>query len=121
VKSGVRPTVYKVRLPSDSQPLLLGQVIEGMASADKPAAGSQNDPMMPVAWLRSYKTARVFNTTMGSSQDLLNEGLRRLLVNACYWALGLESQIPAKANVDLVGEYHPTPFAMDGFKKGIRP
>ena len=81
--------VYKVRLPADSQPLLLGQVIEGMEPGDKPAIGAQNDPMMPVAWVRSYKTARVFNTTMGSSQDLLNEGLRRLLVNACYWAVGL--------------------------------
>jgi len=113
--------VYKVRLPPDTQPLLLGQVIEGMEPGDKPAIGAQNDPMMPVAWVRSYKTARVFNTTMGSSQDLLNEGLRRLLVNACYWAVGLENRIPAKADVGLVGEYRPTPFAMDGFKKGMRP
>jgi hypothetical protein len=40
--------VYKVRLSADSQALLLGRVIEGMESGDKPAAGSQNDPMMPV-------------------------------------------------------------------------
>jgi Uncharacterized protein conserved in bacteria len=113
--------VYKVRLPADAQPLLLGQVIDGMEPSDKPAAGPQNDPMMPVAWVRSYKAARVFNTTMGSSQDLLNEGLRRLLVNACYWALGLEKRIPAKADVGLVGEYRPSPFAAGGFKKGIRP
>ncbi len=115
--------VYKVHipLPGDSQPLILGQVLEGMQPNDKPVAGPQNDPMMPVAWVKTYKGARVFNTTMGSSQDLLNEPLRRLLVNACYWAVGLEKQIPAKSDVGLVGEYHPSPFAMDGFRKGVRP
>jgi type 1 glutamine amidotransferase len=115
--------VYKVHLPlpGDSQPLILGQVLEGMQLTDKPVAGPQNDPMIPVAWVKTYKNARVFNTTMGSSQDLLNEPLRRLLVNACYWAVGLEKQIRPKSDVGLVGEYHPTPFAMDGFKKGVRP
>src|SRR5260221_544045 len=80
-----------------------------------------DDPMMPVAWIKTYKGARVFNTTMGASQDLLNEGLRRLLVNACYWAVGREGKIPAKSDVRLVGEYTPTAFKMDGFKKGVKP
>ena len=115
--------VYKVHLPlpGDSQPLVLGQVLEGMQPSDKPVAGSQNDPMMPVAWVKTYNGARVFTTTMGSSQDLLNEPLRRLLVNACYWAVGLEKQIPAKSDVGLVGEYHPTAFSAGGFKRGVRP
>jgi type 1 glutamine amidotransferase len=106
--------VYKVHLPlpGDSQPLILGQVLDGMQPTDKAVDGPQNDPMMPVAWVKTYKGARVFNTTMGSSQDLLNEGLRRLLVNACYWAVGLEKKIPAKSDVRLVGDYHPTPFQM---------
>jgi hypothetical protein len=82
--------------------------------------------MMPVAWVKSYtgapgKTARVFTTTMGAAQDLENEGLRRLLVNACYWALGMESKIPARTNVDLVGDYKPLPFKFGGFAKGIKP
>jgi hypothetical protein len=85
---------------------------------DDPAAqGKANDPMLPIAWVKTYKSARVFTTTMGASQDLLSEGLRRLLVNACYWALGMEARIPEKTNVDLVGEYHPQPF---GFR-GARP
>jgi hypothetical protein len=58
---------------------------------------------------------------MGASQDLESEGLRRLLVNACYWAVGLEDQIPAKSNVDLVGAYHPTPFGFNKYTKGIKP
>ena len=62
--------------------------------------------MMPIAWIKTYqgtqgKTGRVFTTTMGSGKDLLSEGLRRLLVNAAYWCVGLEDKIPARANVEL--------------------
>jgi hypothetical protein len=120
--------VYEVRLPlpAGSEPLILGQVLEGMRAADPPASGKQNDPMMPVAWVKSYtgaqgKTARVFTTTMGAAQDLENEGLRRLMVNACYWALGMEDKIPARTNVDLVGDYKPLPFKFGGFARGIKP
>ena len=121
--------VYGVRLPlpGDSKPLVLGQVLKGMKPTDEPVEGKQNDPMMPVAWVKTYKTpsgkpgGRVFTTTMGASQDLSSEGLRRLLVNACYWALGMEDQIPARANVDFVGEYDPSPFRNNGFKKGDKP
>jgi len=118
--------VYAVRLPMRKycRPLVLGQVLEGMHPTDKPVVGKQNDPMMPIAWINSYtgqagKTARVFATTMGASQDLLNEGLRRLLVNACYWTLGMD--VPAKSNVDLVGQYKPTPFGFNKYTRGARP
>jgi hypothetical protein len=120
--------VYGVRLPlpGDSKPLVLGQVLEGMEPTDKPVVGKQNDPMMPVAWSKTYtgtegKAARGFTTTMGASQDLLSEGVRRLLVNACYWALGMEEKISAAAKVDLVGEYKPHKFAFGGFEKGVKP
>jgi hypothetical protein len=120
--------VYGVRLPlpGDSRPLVLGQVLDGMRPADSPAPGAQNDPMMPVAWVKTYtgargKTARVFTTTMGASQDLQSEGLRRLLVNGCYWAAGLEKKIPPKSSVDLAGEYKPLPFGFRGFAKNVRP
>ena len=120
--------VYTVTLPlpGDSQPLVLGQVLEGMSPEDKPVAGSKNEPMMPIAWVKSYspaagKQARIFTTTMGAAQDLSSEGLRRLLVNACYWAVGLESKIPAQSNVDIVGTYDPLPFGSDKHKPGVRP
>jgi hypothetical protein len=120
--------VYTVHLPlpGDSTPLVLGQVLTGMKPADPPVAGKQNDPMMPIAWTKTYtppsgRKARVFTTTMGASQDLESEGLRRLLVNACYWALGLEDRIPAKSKVDIVGEYHPHPFKPNGYQQGVRP
>jgi hypothetical protein len=120
--------VYGVRLPlpGDSQPLVLGQVLEGMQPADRPVAGKQNDPMMPIAWTKTWQTpsgrrARTFTSTIGASQDLASEGLRRLLVNACYWALGMEEQIPARSKVEIVGNYQPRPFRHSGFQKGVKP
>lgn len=120
--------VYGVRLPlpGDSKPLLLGQVLKGMSPDDEPVDGKQNDPMMPIAWTKSYqmpggKAGKTFTTTMGASQDLQNESLRRMLVNACYWALDMTDQIPEKANVDIVGEYRPTPFGFGSYQKGMRP
>jgi len=118
--------VYKVRLPlpGDSQPLILGQVLEGMNPSDPPVAGAKNDPMMPVAWTKTYSrksSARVFTTTMGAAEDLENESLRRLIVNACFWAMGLESRIPPRTNVDLVGDYKPLPFRFGGYVRGLKP
>lgn len=120
--------VYAVRLPlpGDSRPLVLGQVLSGMQPGDSPVVGKQNDPLMPVAWVKTFtapagKTARVFTTTMGASQDLANEGVRRMLVNACYWAQGLENVIPARSDVDIVGPYHPHPFGFGTFTKGVKP
>ncbi|MDZ4685495.1 MAG: ThuA domain-containing protein [Planctomycetaceae bacterium] len=118
--------VYGVRLPlpGDSQPIVLGQVLEGMKADDKPVEGKPNDPMMPVAWTKTYtgtagKTARVFTTTMGSSTDLLSEGTRRLIVNGCLWTLGLE--IPSATKVDIVGKFEPLPFKFGGHKPGVKP
>jgi type 1 glutamine amidotransferase len=118
--------VYGVRnLPEGSTPVLMGKVINGMKPQDPPVEGKKNDPMMPVAWVRTYKSGdkegRVFTTTMGSSTDLSSEGLRRLLVNAVYWAAGMEDKIPEKANVDLVGEFKPTPFGFDKYQQGKKP
>lgn len=120
--------VYGVTLPlpGDSKPLVLGQVLEGMRADDQPVGGKQNEPMMPVAWIKTFtgsagKTTRVFATTMGASQDLESAGLRRLLVNATYWGLGWEEKIKPDSNVDIVGEFHPTPFKFNGYVKGKKP
>ncbi|OWK45081.1 ThuA domain-containing protein [Fimbriiglobus ruber] len=120
--------VYTVSLPlaGDSKVLVLGQVTETLQPDSKPVTGKKNDPMMPVAWTKTYtgtagKAARVFTTTMGASQDLQFEGTRRMLVNASYWAVGLEDKIPAKSNVELVGEFKPLPFKFGGHKKGVKP
>jgi type 1 glutamine amidotransferase len=123
--------VYTVHLPlpGDSTPLVLGEVTETLKPDSKAVAGKKNEPMMPVAWTKTYKgegdkTGRVFTTTMGASQDLEFEGTRRMIVNACYWTTGLEDRIPEKSNVDLVGSFKPTPFRFKGdkeWKPGVTP
>ena len=119
--------VYTVsHLPKDAQVLVWGQVLAGMKPTDSAVTGPKNNPMMPLAWIRDYKgelgkTSKTFTTTMGAAVDLESEGLRRLLVNACYWAVGLDNQIPAQANVDHVGEYKPLWFGYGKFKPGVKP
>lgn len=119
--------VYTVRgLPADATVLVLGQVLTGMSPTDPPVEGAKNNPMMPVVWVRHYlgeqgTSSKILTTTMGAAVDLQNEGLRRLLVNACYWAAGLEDKIPPKADVCYVGEYHPDWFGFGAYRKGKTP
>jgi type 1 glutamine amidotransferase len=102
--------VYEITsLSGDSQPLVMGQVLLGMDPSSTPDPGKK---MMPVAWIKTYAGARVFMTTMGHVMDFKNEGFRRLMVNACYWAMGLEKQISPASNVDLVGEFSPSPIGL---------
>jgi hypothetical protein len=119
--------VYTVtHLPANAQVLVYGQVLEGMKPAEKPLAGSKNDPMMPLIWIRNFtgetgKTSRIICSTIGAAVDLENEGLRRLLANACYWGLGLENHIPSQSDVNLIGDYKPTFFGFNKFRTGTKP
>jgi type 1 glutamine amidotransferase len=110
-------------LNGDCKPIVMGQVLVGMNPDDKPNPAKR---LVPVAWTKTYtgepgKTAKVFTTTMGHAFDFKNEGFRRLMVNACYWALGMEDKIPAKSNVDFVGRYDPNKIGMGNHKRGLKP
>jgi len=110
-------------LHGDCKPVIMGHVLKGMDPGDEP---NPQKPALPVAWTKTYtgelgKASRVFTTTMGHGHDLKDENFRRLLVNACYWGLGMEDKIPAKSKADLVGEYDPYPIGFGGFKKGLKP
>lgn len=125
--------VYEAHPPADAKVLVRGQVLKGMNPNDPPAdyrkkvqEGEQpvNDPMQPIVWTRDWtgesgKTSKIITTTMGAATDLENEGLRRLLVNSVYWALGME--VPAEADVAVVGGYKPTFYGFNGGKKGVKP
>lgn len=119
--------VYTVtHLAPEAKVLVHGQVLEGMKAEDKPLAGKKNEPMMPIIWTREYKgeggkTSKIICSTMGCGVDFESEGLRRVMVNACYWALGLDDKIPAKSDVTYVGEYKPLWFGFGKFKKGVKP
>ena len=119
--------VYGVEhLTDEADVLVYGQVLEGMDPADKPLVGEKNEPMQALAWTKGFRgtsgeTSRIFCTTMGAAIDLESEGLRRLLVNATYWCVGLEEKIPAKANVDCVGPFEPNFYGSGKFTKGVKP
>jgi hypothetical protein len=42
-------------------------------------------------------------------------------VNAAYWTIGLESKIPAKADVAFVGQYRPHSFLSEVYTAGVKP
>jgi hypothetical protein len=122
--------VYTVEhLPPDAQVLVWGQVLSGMNAKDPPVTGPKNDPLMPLVWVREYKgdtgkTSKIVATTAGAAVDLENVALRRLLVNACYWTVGLEHKISAEPNldsVDYVDDYKPSFFGFGKSKKGVKP
>ena len=117
--------VYTAAPPKDSAILVYGQVTETLEPDSKAVTGKKNDPMMPVAWTRTYVAdradSRAFTTTMGASQDFAYEGTRRLIVNGCVWAVGRGEAIPERSNVEIVGEFKPTPFKAGAHKKGVKP
>ncbi len=118
---------YQVRLPMPStcRPLLLGQVLSWLSPEGSPVAG-KNDPMMPIAWTNAFttesgKVARVFTSTIGAADDIENEALRRMIVNSVYWAAGMDSVIPQKADVAFVGKYDPHSFLNEIYTAGVKP
>ena len=109
--------------PIDGEILTKAQPLDGMTS-ESPADLSK--PPQPSEWTRTYqsisgKEGRVFTSLYGASEDLTNEGYRRMLVNACFWALGLEEAIKPDLEVAFVGPYQPNPFGGGAFAKGVKP
>ena len=118
--------VYEAHPPADVRVLLRGEVVRGMKPEDPALEGPKNNPMMPIAWTRNYvneagTTNRIFCTTMGAATDFTNEGLRRLTVNAVYWAAGLEAAIPERADVAMVGDFNALAYGFGSFRKEVKP
>jgi hypothetical protein len=110
-------------LPADCTALVYGQPLVGRNHDDAP--NPEKEPL-PIAWTKTWTgqkglPARVFHCTMGSARDYQSAGLRRLSINAAYWCLGLEDQIPAANNVDLVGPYDPLDSGFDYAELGVVP
>lgn len=100
-----------------AQPLM-SMDFDGEPDASKPPKASE--------WTREYRgkggeKGRVFTSLYGASEDILNPGYRRMLINAAYWMVGLEDQIEAASPIDFVGKYQPNTFRGGGYAKGVKP
>lgn len=115
--------VYGIRhLPESANVLVFGQ---GTVALDPDSDLIWEKALMPIAWTKPYqleggKQGMAFASTMGASLDFRSEGLRRLVINAAFWLIGMEEDIDPEMNVDFVGTYEPTMFGFDTFRKGMR-
>jgi len=117
--------VYRItRLPADATVLMYGQVLAGMKPDAPP---NLQKSLMPMVWTREIRResgtiSRVVMSTIGAAQDMESEDLRRLYVNSIFWAVGLESGIPKKADVRYVGgDWKASPFGGGKFLQGLKP
>ena len=102
---------------TNSQPLV---------SMDPASAPDPEKPPMPSTWTRHYAAKdgmkhRVFHSTQGASQDILDDNYRRMIVNGVLWAVGLEKEIKADLDISFVGPYHPNKFNFKGEAKNVKP
>ena len=109
--------------PVDGEVLTMAQPLNGMTPKSH---ADETKPPMPSEWTRTYrcasgKTGRVFTTLYGTPEDILNDGYRRMLVNGCYWTLGMEASIKPDANIAFVGTFKPNTFGGGAFARGIKP
>ncbi len=111
-------------VPQDDWNILtMAQPLMSMEFDGKP---DESKPPMASEWTREYTGAngtkgRVFTSLYGASEDILNDGYRRMLVNATYWMLGLENRIAADSPIDFVGKYQPNTFRGGGYARGVKP
>lgn len=113
-------------IPEGGEVLIWGASTAGMTPE---APINWEKSLVPVAWTKTYRydekspEGRVFTTTMGAAEDFKSEDLRRLIVNAAYWAVGMEEKISETGPVEIPGmpQFDPTPFGFDGFVKNKKP
>ncbi len=104
-----------------SWPLVMAQPLQSMDADSEPHPALAP---VPAVWTRKRdvgEQGRVLACMHGSSLDLLDSDFRRMLVNACFWALNLEEEITPDLNIDFVGPFEPTLFASYAWKRGVLP
>jgi hypothetical protein len=109
--------------PVSGEILTTAQPLNGMMSDSLP---DETKPPMPSEWTRTYQSAsgkqgRVFTSLYGASEDILNEGYRRLIINGVFWAVGMENQIKPDLDISFVGPYQPNTFGGGAYAKRIKP
>jgi hypothetical protein len=103
--------------------LATNQVLKSMKVGAAPIVEKKPQP---AAWVRNYsfkggKEGRAFCSTQGASEDILSEGVRRMIINATLWCMGMEDAIKADADVSFIGPYNPTTFSFKPSVKDAKP
>ncbi len=111
-------------VPQDDWNILT--LAQPLMSMDFDGEPDPTKPPMASEWTREYSgengaRGRVFTSLYGASEDILNDGYRRMLINAAYWIVGLEEQIQPTSPIDFVGKYQPNTFRGGGYARGIKP
>lgn len=115
---------YNAEPQKDWDILTMAQPLMTMDFNGKPDA---TKPPMAGEWTRLYngkggKKGRVFTSLYGASEDILNDGYRRMVINGIYWTVGLEDKIKDDSKIDFVGPYKPNTFSGGNKEaKGIKP
>lgn len=97
-----------------------------LVSMEPDAAPDTTKPPMPSTWTRHYAAKdgsrhRVFHSTQGASEDILDQNYRRLILNGILWAVGMEKEIKPDLDISFVGPYQPRNFSFNGEAKGVKP
>ena len=106
-------------------------MLEGLDCDSAPVEGVKNDPMMPVAWTERLRTRMGASMAAQARPGVYDDdgsvarfeqrsgsadaGECLLLVS------GDGGQNSGESNVELVGEYQPSAFKTEGFRKGVKP
>ncbi len=120
----VKSDLYEAKPLQPSTILLEGQITENLNPDSKELTEDKKGAVRQAcAWTRKFKhqngnISKIFTTTMGSSEDLTDENLRRLVINSVYYGLDLE--VPKKANVDYISKYIPTFYGTKDFDNDPR-
>ena len=114
---------YDANPEANSVILANNQVLKTMEVG---APDQDGKPPKPAVWVRTYKSksgkeGRVFTSTQGASQDIVNDGFRRCIINGLFWCMGMEGEIKANMNIDFVGPYNPVKFSFSGYRKKVKP
>jgi hypothetical protein len=114
---------YSAKPMPNSVILANNQVLKTMKQGSEPLDGK---PPLPAVWVRTYKSksgkeGRVFCSTQGASEDIVNEGFRRCVINGTLWCMGMEKSIKPDMDIAFVGPYNPATFSFNGERKGVKP
>ena len=113
----------KSPFPTDCTALVLGQPLLNLKPDALP--NTSKEPL-PIAWTKTWRgdkqlPSKIFHCTMGSAEDFMNAGVRRMTINAVYWGMGLESKIKSDSSVEIVGNYQPLAAGFNYEELGVKP